>query len=86
MHEAAEPLIEHEDLTDVVPIHEPRWKVFVHNDDITPFDFVVGVLIRFFKLNARDAEAVTLTAHTKGIALVAVLPLSDAQAKVGCLF
>ena len=57
--------------------------VFVHNDDITPYDFVIGVLIRFFKLNARDAEAVTLTAHNNGIALVAVLPLSDAQAKVG---
>lgn len=62
---------------------EPLHRVLVHNDDITPYDFVIGVLIRFFKLNARDAEVATLTAHTNGIALVAVLPLSDAQAKVG---
>ncbi len=57
--------------------------VFVHNDDITPYDFVISVLIRFFKLIAADAEGVTWKAHNNGTALVAVLPLSDAQAKVG---
>ena len=55
--------------------------VFVHNDDITPYDFVIGVLIRFFKLNTADAEAITWKAHNNGTALVPVLPLSDAQAK-----
>ena len=63
--------------------HSSKGKVYVHNDDITPYDFVIGVLIRFFKLNPADAEAITWKAHNSGTALVAVLPLSDAQAKVG---
>jgi ATP-dependent Clp protease adaptor protein ClpS len=72
-----------EEDTDLSTSLSGGYGVFVHNDDITPYDFVIGVLIRFFKLNAEDAEAITLTAHNSGIALVAVLPLSDAQAKVG---
>ena len=75
-----------EEDTDLSTSLSGGYGVFVHNDDITPYDFVIGVLIRFFKLNARDAEAITVTALNIGIALVAVLPLSDAEAKVGRLF
>ena len=62
---------------------ERFWKVIVHNDDVTPYDFVISVLLRFFKLTSADAEAVTWKAHTSGIALVAILPLSEAQKRVG---
>ena len=58
-------------------------RVLVHNDDITPFDFVIMVLQRFFVLASNDAEYVAWTAHTQGVALVAVLPLGEAQRKVG---
>ena len=58
-------------------------KVLVHNDDVTPYDFVLVVLVRFFGLQAADAERVTWTAHNTGIALVAVLPLSEARKRVG---
>lgn len=58
-------------------------RVLVHNDPITPFDFVIAVLLRFFGLPYQDAQRVTLTAHTTGIALVAVLPLGEAQKRVG---
>ena len=68
-----------EQKTDLDRLH----KVIIHNDEITPYDFVVGVLIRIFKLGPVDAEAVTLKAHTTGIALVAVLPLSEARKRVG---
>lgn len=50
----------------------PRYKVLVHNDDITPFGFVTGVLIQIFKLSTIRAFQVTLEAHRGGVALVVV--------------
>ena len=51
---------------------EPLYKVIIHNDDITPYDFVIIILVRFFELNAKDAEGITWTAHNDGVALVQV--------------
>lgn len=62
---------------------EPPWKVLIHNDDVTPYNFVVAVLIRIFELTPIIAEHVTYLAHTNGIALVAVLPKSEAERRVG---
>jgi ATP-dependent Clp protease adaptor protein ClpS len=62
---------------------EKLWHVIIHNDDVTPFDFVIIVLRRFFQLLPPDAEYVTYVAHTKGQALVATLPLPEAQKRVG---
>ena len=50
----------------------PLWRVLIHNDDITPFDFVMGVLIQIFKLSTIRAFQVTLEAHRGGVALVVV--------------
>jgi ATP-dependent Clp protease adaptor protein ClpS len=62
---------------------ESLWKIIVHNDDFTPYDFVIIVLVRFFDLNGSDAERITWTAHNKGAALVRVLPLKEAEKRVG---
>lgn len=62
---------------------EPPVRVFIHNDDVTPYDFVVAVLQRFFGLNPLDAELVTYTAHRSGVAYVTTLPRSEAEEKVG---
>jgi ATP-dependent Clp protease adaptor protein ClpS len=62
---------------------EPRAKVIVHNDDVTPYDFVIMVLSRFFLLDSTEAEHVTWTAHSSGTALVAILPVTEAQKRVG---
>ena len=59
------------------------YRVIIHNDEVTPYDFVVLVLVRFFQLDSPAAELVTWTAHTSGIALVVVLPLPEAQRQVG---
>lgn len=58
-------------------------KVIIHNDEVTPYEFVIIVLRRFFGLALPDAEQITYTAHTQGQALVAVLPLNEAQKRVG---
>ena len=62
---------------------EPPVRVFIHNDDVTPFDFVIIILQRFFDLNPLEAEHVTHIAHVTGIAYVTTLPRSEAEKRVG---
>ena len=58
-------------------------KVLIHNDDVTPMDFVVIILQRIFQLSPLEAEHVMITAHFNGLALVATLPMSEAKKRVG---
>ena len=58
-------------------------RVLIHNDDVTPMDFVVIILQRIFQLSPLEAEHVMVTAHFNGLALVAMLPLSEAKTRVG---
>jgi ATP-dependent Clp protease adaptor protein ClpS len=74
---------ERETVTNVDAILEPLAKVFIHNDDVTPYDFVVMVLQRFFGLNPLEAEQVTYIAHVSGVAYVITLPKSEAEKRVG---
>ena len=62
---------------------DPPSRVLIHNDDVTPMDFVVHVLRSIFELTWVRAEAVMLTAHYSGKALVGVYPLEEAKYKVG---
>lgn len=58
---------------------EPPYRILIHNDDVTPFDFVIVILQRIFGLSHEIAEHITLTAHFKGIALVMVRPKGEAE-------
>jgi ATP-dependent Clp protease adaptor protein ClpS len=49
---------------------EPPYRVLIHNDDVTPMDFVVEILLTYFDLAGEQAIEVMLTAHNNGIALV----------------
>jgi ATP-dependent Clp protease adaptor protein ClpS len=62
---------------------EPQYRVYIHNDDVTPFDFVILILQKIFFLTPLQAEQVTYIAHTSGHAYVATLPLNEAQKRVG---
>lgn len=57
--------------------------VIIHNDDVTPMDFVVIILQRIFQLAPLEAEHVMITAHLNGLALVVTLPESEAKKRVG---
>lgn len=61
---------------------EPPYRVLIHNDDVTPMDFVVQVLQSVFELLFERAEAVMLTAHQKGVAYVATYPKEEALSRV----
>ena len=77
MVSAPKPDILHDTSTE--PILAPLYRVLVHNDDLTPFDFVMDVLVRVFKLNRERAFAVTMEAHQGGVALVVVEPREHAE-------
>lgn len=59
------------------------YKVLIHNDHSTPYDFVIDILLRIFGLDRPKAELVTWTAHTTGIAYVTSLPRKEAERRVG---
>lgn len=60
----------------------PQYRVLIHNDDVTPMDFVVHVLVSIFRKELQDAFETMLTAHNTGVALVAVMPLEQAELRV----
>ena len=66
----------------VAPELEPPYRVLIHNDDVTPMDFVVAILRTIFELTIERAEAVMLTAHYTGGALVGSYPRDDAQRRI----
>lgn len=58
---------------------EPPWRVIIHNDDVTPYDFVIHVLKTIFKLSGEIAEHITWIAHTTGKAHVVTRPKREAE-------
>lgn len=64
------------------PTYESLYRVLIHNDDVTPMDFVVSILERIFFVNAPDALQIMFTAHFSGIAYVQTLPKAEAQSRV----
>jgi ATP-dependent Clp protease adaptor protein ClpS len=57
--------------------------VIIHNDDVTPMEFVVIILRQIFQLSAPEAQRVMLRAHYTGIAYVMTLPFEEAKYRVG---
>ena len=61
---------------------EPPYRVIIHNDDVTPMDFVVRILLTVFLLTGASAVQVMYTAHYHGSAHVQSLPKSVAEKRV----
>ena len=57
----------------------PRWKVILHDDPVTTFEFVRGVLRQVFEKSESEAYRITREAHDTGSALVAVLSFEQAE-------
>jgi ATP-dependent Clp protease adaptor protein ClpS len=65
-----------------VVVSEPkRWKVILLNDDSTPMDFVVSVLIEIFKHNPDTAQHVMAEVHETGSGIAGVYSFEIAEAK-----
>jgi len=66
-------------LSDVETQIEPRYRVLIHNDDVTTFDYVIGILGDIFMLSSELAEHIAWTTHEKGAAVVIVRPRPKAE-------
>jgi len=64
------------------PRHAPMYRVFIHNDDVTPMDFVVHILRANFQKPEEEAIQIMLKAHHSKVAHVATLPLEQAEFRV----
>ena len=63
-------------------IEQPRlYKVILINDDYTPREFVVTVLKAEFRMNEDQAYRVMMTAHRRGVCVVAVYTRDVAETK-----
>ena len=60
----------------------PLYRVIIHNDNITPMDFVTHILISIFLLPDANAAYIMYTAHLKGTAYVQTLPKPEAQKRI----
>lgn len=60
----------------------PMYKVILNNDDYTPMDFVIEVLIKFFRMDQERATDTMLTIHYKGRAVCGVFSAEVAETKV----
>jgi len=61
---------------------EPLFRVLIHNDHVTPMDFVVHVLKNCFYLSNSKAADIMFTAHVYGSAYVQTLAKSEAEKRI----
>ncbi|MNV67464.1 ATP-dependent Clp protease adapter protein ClpS [compost metagenome] len=65
-----------------VKLERPKmYQVVMYNDDFTPFDFVVVVLMQFFNKGMDEATAVMMQVHTQGKGICGVFPKDIAETK-----
>lgn len=63
-------------------VERPRlYKVILVNDDFTPREFVVALLKAEFRMSEDEAYKVMMTAHRRGVCVVAVFPKDVAETK-----
>lgn len=72
----------------IKPEEPQRYKVVIHNDDYTPFEFVINVLMTVFQKSEEQAVQLAVEVHqqSKGICGVYVKDIAEIkQSKVASL-
>lgn len=58
------------------------YKVLLLNDDFTPMEFVVVVLMRLFGMDEQRASTVMMHVHRRGVGVCGIYPYEVAETKV----
>ena len=61
---------------------ERPYRVIIHNDNVTTFEFVINILVTIFAVTFARATRIAYEAHSRGNAYVCTLPLEQAKSKV----
>jgi ATP-dependent Clp protease adaptor protein ClpS len=61
---------------------EKPYRVIIHNDDVTTFEFVINILVTVFALTFIRATHIAFETHHTGASYVCTLPLEEAKSKV----
>ena len=57
----------------------PMYRIVLFNDDFTPMEFVVHVLMKFFNMEYEKAEFLMLMVHMTGQAVIGIYPRDIAE-------
>jgi ATP-dependent Clp protease adaptor protein ClpS len=60
----------------------PKYAVVLHNDDFTTMEFVVEVLMRYFRRTESEAAEIMLRIHNVGYGVAGVYSFEIAETKV----
>ena len=65
-----------------VKVSEPKnWKVILLNDDSTPMEFVISILVEIFKHTVESSRNIMLQVHETGSGIAGVYSFEIAEAK-----
>lgn len=65
-----------------VKVSEPKnWKVILINDDATPMEFVISILVEIFKHSVDSSRDIMLQVHETGSGIAGVYSFEIAEAK-----
>ena len=62
-------------------VEPKKFKVIILNDDKTPMEFVIDVLMNIFNHDEHSSHELTLKIHQEGSAVVGVFPYEIAEQK-----
>jgi ATP-dependent Clp protease adaptor protein ClpS len=65
-----------------LPVEEAPYRVIIHNDNVTPMEFVIYILQTVFLLAGPRAAQIMFTAHIHGSAYVDTLPKPEALNRI----
>jgi len=60
-----------------------QYRVILLNDDYTPMEFVVGLLMAVFKKTQEEASRIMLNVHQDGVGVCGIYTFEVAETKVG---
>lgn len=78
----AETLTKTKTVEEVEILKPSKYKVIVLNDDKTPVDFVIVMLMRIFHHTQPSAEVITLKIHNEGSGIAGIYTHEIAEQKV----
>ena len=71
------------DVKEKVKLQRPKkWVILLHNDDVTPMDFVVMLLVAVFNMDGEQASEVTLKIHGEGKGVAGIYSHEMAEQKL----